>query len=160
MKRIGFLFAINLLVFSAYGQRESQGEKQKPNVEVVSSAEVEWTHLNPARGDAGPQAGNLWGNRTREGKTGFLVKFKDGFSSPPHIHNVSYRGIVLNGMVHNDDENADKMWLPAGSYWTQPAGQPHIAAAEGQYNLAYIEIESGLYWVFLQKRQLTIGKTD
>lgn len=86
--------------------------------------------------------------RPRDGPaTGFLVKFKDGFSSPPHIHNITYRGIVISGQVHNDDPEAAEMWMPAGSYWTQPVGEVHITAAKGENNVAYIEIDSGPYLV-------------
>ncbi|MEL6803598.1 MAG: DUF4437 domain-containing protein, partial [Bacteroidota bacterium] len=41
----------------------------------------------------------------------------------------------------------EKMWMPAGSYWTQPAGEAHITAAQGEENIAYVEIESGPYLV-------------
>ena len=39
------------------------------------------------------------------------------------------------------------MWLPTGSFWTQPAGEAHVTAANGQHNVAYIEINSGPYLV-------------
>ncbi|MEM9420868.1 MAG: DUF4437 domain-containing protein, partial [Planctomycetota bacterium] len=91
-------------------------------VNVLPASEVPWTALNPARGDKSPQAGTIWGDRGAEVPTGFLVKFVDGFSSPPHIHNVTYRGVVIEGLVHNDDPDAANMWMPPGSYWTQPAG--------------------------------------
>ncbi|GGI71677.1 DUF4437 domain-containing protein [Shewanella gelidii] len=114
---------------------------------VLKPSQVEWQHLNPARGDKAPQAGTLWGNRNGTEATGFLLKPKDGFQSPPHIHNVSYRGIVIQGQIHNDDPNAAEMWMPSGSYWTQPKGHVHITAAKGQDALAYIEIDSGPYLV-------------
>jgi len=114
---------------------------------VVPYAEVEWSPLNPARGDASPRAGALWGDRTGTGPSGFLVQFADGFSSPPHIHNVTYRGVVIRGLVHNDDPDAAEMWMPPGSYWTQPAGEAHVTAADAAVNLAYIEIQDGPYLV-------------
>ena len=119
----------------------------EPNSNVVLRSEVKWEPLNPARGDKSPMAGTLWGDRTSSGPSGFLVQFVDGFSSPPHIHNITYRGVVISGTIHNDDPNANKMWLPKGSFWTQPAGGVHITAAEGSNNLAYIEIEEGPYLV-------------
>ncbi|MEQ8628618.1 DUF4437 domain-containing protein [Ekhidna sp.] len=119
----------------------------KSSKELVLASDIEWTPLNPARGDNSPKAGNIWGDRTKEGATGFLVQFKKGFSSPPHIHNVTYRGIVLNGKVHNDDPEAANLWMPAGSYWTQPAGEAHITSADGDFNMAYIEIQDGPYLV-------------
>lgn len=58
---------------------------------VLGFDELSWQALNPLRGDKSPQAATLWGDRNGLAPTGFLVRFVDGFSSPPHIHNVSYR---------------------------------------------------------------------
>jgi hypothetical protein len=55
--------------------------------------------------------------------------------------------VVIHGELHNDDPDAALMWMPAGSYWTQPAGEVHITAAQGPEILAYIEIEDGPYLV-------------
>lgn len=151
MRTILVLLLTSVLISCENTQVESDNLTQEsivePTNELVLQSEIKWAPLNPARGDKGPKAANLWGDRTSSGPSGFLVQFLEGFSSPPHIHNVSYRGLVINGLLHNDDPNADKMWLPAGSYWTQPLGQVHITAANGSNNLAYIEIEDGPYLV-------------
>ncbi|MHC4379329.1 MAG: DUF4437 domain-containing protein [Planctomycetota bacterium] len=115
--------------------------------QVLLASEVEWGQLNPARGAASPQAGTLFGDRAGSEATGFLFKPKDGFRSPPHIHNVSYRGVVIRGIVHNDDPDAEDLWMPKGSFWTQPQGEIHITAAQGEDTLAYIEIDRGPYLV-------------
>ena len=115
--------------------------------DIVPVSAVEWGPLNPARGDASPRAGTLWGDRTSAGESGFLVQFKEGFSSPPHIHNVTYRGVVIEGVIHNDDPGAADMWLPAGSFWTQPAGEAHVTSAGDAFNMAYVEIDDGPYLV-------------
>ncbi len=133
------------LAIIAFGIASISNSQDKTEVLLVS--DVNWTPLNPARGKLGPKAGNLWGDRTGVGPAGFLVKFVDGFSSPPHIHNVTYRGIVISGLVHNDDPNAAKAWMSPGSYWAQAAGEVHITAAKGSNNIAYIEIENSPYLV-------------
>lgn len=115
--------------------------------DLVLTSEVQWDQLNPARGAESPQAGTLWGNRSGIVPTGFLFKPVDGFESPPHIHNVTYRGVVIRGLVHNDDPDAEPMWMPAQSFWTQPKGSVHITAATGTDTLAYIEIDQGPYLV-------------
>lgn len=115
--------------------------------ELVTASEVEWQHLNPARGDKSPGAGTLWGDRNGSQATGYLLRPTDGFQSPPHIHNVSYRGVVISGVIHNDDPDAARMWMPRGSFWTQPKGEVHITAAQGNNTLAYIEIDEGPYLV-------------
>lgn len=117
------------------------------SAEVVLASEVEWEQLNPARGDASPKAGTLWGDRKGTVPTGFLAKFVDGFSSPPHIHPVTYRAVVISGNIHNDDPDAAKMWMPSGSFWTQPKGEVHITAAKGSNNIALVEIDKAPYLV-------------
>ncbi len=119
------------------------GAAAEETTTVVLSSDVEWEQLNPLRGDKSPKAGTLWGDRTGPGPAGFLLKPVDGFRSPPHIHNVAYRGVVISGLLHNDDPDAEDMWMPAGSFWTQPAGEVHITAAKGNNSIAYIEVEDG-----------------
>ena len=57
--------------------------------EIVLSSEVELQPLNPARGDASPRAGVLWGDIRKDVPSGALIVFAEGFSSPPHIHNIT-----------------------------------------------------------------------
>lgn len=119
----------------------------KTTNKVILSSEIVWEKLNPARGNKSPQAGTIWGDRNGGVATGFLAKFVDGFSSPEHIHNVTYRAVVIKGLIHNDDANAENMWMPKGSFWTQPAGEKHITSAKGKENIAYVEIDHGPYLV-------------
>ena len=130
----------------------------EPTYKIILASEVEFTHLNPKRGDLSPKAGTLWGDRKGTEPTGFLLKPSDGFASPPHIHNVSYRGIVISGLIHNDDPNAADMWLPTGSFWTQPQGEVHITAAKGSNVLAYVEIEEGPYLVLSEEKHYDNGE--
>ena len=126
---------------------ESREALPEPTNRVMLSSEIKWEKLNPARGDKSPQAGTIWGDRKGEVATGFLAKFVDGFSSPPHIHNVTYRAVVISGLVHNDDAAAEPMWMPPGSFWTQPAGEAHITSAKGEETIALVEIDQGPYLV-------------
>lgn len=128
------------------------------NVKIILNSDVEWTHLNPKRGDLAPKAGTLWGDRNGTEPTGFLLKPPSDFESPPHIHNISYRGVVIQGVIHNDDPKAAEMWMPPGSFWTQPKGEVHITAAEGSGSLAYIEIEKGPYLVLPEKEHFDSGE--
>ncbi|WP_421863410.1 DUF4437 domain-containing protein [Marinobacter adhaerens] len=127
-------------------------------VKVMSADEVQWGYLNPLRGVLSPGAADLWGDRTTDSATGMLVRFKKGFESPPHIHNITYRGVVIDGMMHNDDPTAAKMWMPPGSFWTQPAGEDHTTAADGETNLIYLEIDSGPYLVKPSDEQFDNGE--
>jgi len=128
------------------------------NNKIILTSQVKWEKLNPARGDKSPQAGTLWGDRKGTVPTGFLAKFVDGFSSPPHIHNATYRAVVISGLIHNDDPDAADMWMPAGSFWTQPKGEVHITAARGATNIALVEIDKGPYLVLPVKEAFDSGE--
>jgi quercetin dioxygenase-like cupin family protein len=141
------LFALALVAGIFAKAQTATTDNIKSVNEVVTADAVEWGWLNPLRGDKSPAAGKLWGDRTKNEPAGFLVKFNKGFSSPPHIHNITYRGVVIKGLLHNDDEQAEKQWLPAGSYWQQPAGEAHITAADGEENMAFLDIQEGPYLV-------------
>lgn len=142
-RHISLILAFIAAVTSVASTRAQDGSAKTT---VLLASDVDWQQLNPARGDKSPQAATLWGDRNGTVATGFLVKFVDGFSSPPHIHNVTYRGVVIRGLVHNDDPQAKPMWMPKGSFWTQPAGEPHITSAMGS-TIAFIEIDKGPYLV-------------
>jgi hypothetical protein len=126
--------------------------------EIVLTSEVEWEQLNPARGEKSPQAGTLWGDREGTVPTGFLARFVDGFSLPPHTHSVTYRAVVISGGIHNDDPDAAEMWMPAGSFWTQPKGEVHITAARGDTNVALVEIDRGPYHVLPAEEAFDSGE--
>ncbi|MEG3639205.1 DUF4437 domain-containing protein [Magnetococcus sp. PR-3] len=159
MKSLKSLMLAGVLTASfTFLQTPAMGFAAELNSNLLLRSQVDWEQLNPARGDKSPQAGTLWGDRKGTVPTGFLVKFVDGFASPSHIHNVSYRGVVISGLIHNDDPKAADMWMPQGSFWTQPKGESHITAAKGRTNVAYIEIEEGPYLVHPAKQAFDSGE--
>lgn len=147
-----------MLIASAATLAIADTHKAGSLVKVISADEVRWGYLNPLRGALSPGAADLWGDRTSGRATGMLVRFKKGFESPPHIHNITYRGVVIEGRMHNDDPTAAKMWMPPGSFWTQPAGEDHTTAADGETNLIYLEIDSGPYLVKPSDEQFDSGE--
>ncbi|MEM8695927.1 MAG: DUF4437 domain-containing protein [Pseudomonadota bacterium] len=115
---------------------------------TLTPEDVDYIPLNPARGDAAPQAGVLWGDIRSDTASGTLLRFADGFSSPPHIHNITYRAVVIEGQMHNAAPGAPMNWMGPGSFWVQAAGEDHITAAKpGSPSLAFLEIETGPYLV-------------
>ena len=141
-----------LVVYSKDYRTKSKG------ITIQPVSQVKWEKLNPARGNKSPQAATLWGNRQSEVETAFLAKFVNGFSSPPHIHNVSYRAIVIDGLIHNDDPQAAVMWMPKGSFWTQPAGEAHITSAKAKNNIVLVEIDKGPYLVKPENQKFDNGE--
>ncbi|GAB5561081.1 MAG: DUF4437 domain-containing protein [Synoicihabitans sp.] len=152
------LITLCLVVSCAASPLSANHHKSSAGSTVLSVADVDWEQLNPARGDQSPKAGTLWGDRKGDVATGFLTQFVDGFSSPPHIHNVTYRAVVIRGLIHNDDPDAANMWMPPGSFWTQPKGELHITSARGETNIAYVEIDAGPYLVMPSEQAFDSGE--
>ena len=141
-------FALASLVACESIERLSLSQEQLDSVRVVTPAQVSFVPLNPARGDASPQAGVLWGDIREDVPSGVLLRFAEGFASPPHIHNITYRAVVISGEIHNDDPSAENMWMGPGTFWTQPAGEIHITSARpGLGGTAFLEILEGPYLV-------------
>lgn len=151
MRTLKLLSGLSLFTFlAACGELEPAAytAEQKQSVIVTTADQVSYQPLNPARGDASPQAGVLWGDITKNVPSGMLLKFAEGFSSPPHIHNITYRAVVIDGEIHNDDPDAANMWMGPGTFWTQPAGEVHITSARpGVGGTGFLEILEGPYLV-------------
>lgn len=148
MKLGRFPALVLALVVTVNGSANAAAQTTAPQVEVVLRSELNFVPLNPARGDAAPQAGVLWGDIRKNMPSGVMLRFAAGFSSPPHIHNITYRGVVISGALYNGDETAVKKWMGPGSFWTQPAGEPHITAAgRNSGAIAFLEILEGPYLV-------------
>ncbi len=146
MRRSIATLAATLVAVAGLGTAQAAASG-RPENKLVKRSDVEFIPLNPARGELGPKAGKLWGDIRADVPSGVLVKFVDGFESPPHIHNITYRAVVISGAVHNDDPAAEKMWMEPGSFWTQPPGENHITAAKGENSMIFLEILSGPYLV-------------
>lgn len=148
IKLLSGLSLLTLMSACSDGGSVLYTDEQAQSVIVMTADQVSYQLLNPARGDASPQAGVLWGDITKDVPSGMLLKFAEGFSSPPHIHNITYRAIVIDGEIHNDDPDAANMWTGPGTFWTQPAREIHITSARpGVGGTGFLEILEGPYLV-------------
>ena len=73
MKYLPLCFGIILCLPVSVNAQASSDGTESDGTEVVLTSEIQWEQLNPARGDASPQAANIWGDRKQPGETGFLV---------------------------------------------------------------------------------------
>lgn len=89
MKKIFGVLALVSFIFSCQEKQTTQVisevEIENPTNQIGLSKDLEFIPLNPERGDKAPQAGAIYGNIRENVATGYIGKFKDGFSSPPHI---------------------------------------------------------------------------
>ena len=105
----------------------TQGESLKPA--RIAPDEIVWSP-NPL----GFQLSKIAGDPTKAGMYSNRVRFPAGLRIQPHSHPDERIVIVLSGTVYfGYGEQFDEVGmkaLPAGSVWTEPAGQPHFAWAK------------------------------
>ena len=70
---------------------------------------------------AGPAFGN-----PQMGPHSTFVKLPAGFHGEVHTHTNDYYGVVISGVVINKVPDGKDVALPAGSYWYQKGGEPHV----------------------------------
>lgn len=154
--KLGALGVGALALGASNANAAEKAKKMKFNtakITIVKREDIKWNYLNPARGNKSPGAGNLWGDFREARATGYILKPKDGFKSPPHIHNVDYKAVIIEGKFHNGTAGEKEMWMGNGGYWTQPKGLVHETfAKDGKDRLALIEIEEGPYEVLAPKQ--------
>jgi hypothetical protein len=62
-----------------------------------------------------------------EGPHGTFVKLPAGYSTPLHRHSGGYYGVVIQGVVANEqNDDAKNRPLGPGSYWFQMGGEDHV----------------------------------
>lgn len=64
---------------------------------------------------------------------------------------------MIEGKVHNDDPAAGELWMPPGSFWTQPKGELHVTSSKGA-SMALVEIDMGPYLVLPREEAFDSGE--
>jgi quercetin dioxygenase-like cupin family protein len=125
-KTTGRMLGIAALVLGGFGVRAAVA-KGPATITTMPFADAKWTNL---MGDGGPSMAPLWGDPTKSGESGFLLKLPAGFVSPAHSHSHDYWAVTVSGkMSHWQDTQTEKdaVPLPVGSYVMMPAKLKHIS---------------------------------
>jgi quercetin dioxygenase-like cupin family protein len=127
------LLGVSLLAFTSFAQDTFKAVQLAPD-------ELVWQD-----GAGGTQRATLAGSPTAPGLYAYRARFRAGFRNEPHSHPDDRIITVLAGtlrMGYGDrfDEGAMRV-LPAGSVWTEPAGQTHyVRADEGEVVIQVVGI--------------------
>lgn len=70
---------------------------------------------------AAPGHGDL-----QHGAHSTIIKMPAGFVSRVHTHTGEYWAVVISGVGVNGTPGSTDVPLPAGSYWSQKGGEPHV----------------------------------
>jgi quercetin dioxygenase-like cupin family protein len=68
----------------------------------------------------------VFGDVTKKGPIGYLLKIPAGSSSPAHMHSSDDYAVVLKGGMTNHAPGGEAKVLAPGSTWFQPAKVAHV----------------------------------
>ena len=113
----------------------AQAEKEKTEAKTYLPGDVVWTD-GPAAIPPGAKRAILEGDPGKEGYYTQRLKFPEGYKIAPHTHPQGEHVTVLSGslnmgMGEKFDQSAGQT-LPAGSYFTMPAGMQHFVWTTGE----------------------------
>ena len=112
------------------GTAAATGATDLGGYKLVKPADLEWGPTNPS--GPGPEIAVVHGDPMAGGVSAFFLRVAPKGEAGIHTHTSGYRAVLVSG--------AHKHWLPGekdvkaltpGSYWFQPAGQPHGDTCEG-----------------------------
>ncbi len=107
---------------------------------MVTPDQVDYQPLNPARGDASPQAGTLWGDLDDGGLSASFVKLPAGHTSDLSVESDRLRAVIVDGaLIHSVAGLETQSELGAGGFFESDAGVPHALACHPESDcLVYV----------------------
>lgn len=94
------------------------------------SADTIWP-ADAIKWEPGPMAGvhvaKLWGDWTKGGPYGVLVKFDAGLMNPLHKHTHTLKIVVISGTFVHQPAGGTETRLGPGSYLVQAGGRNHVS---------------------------------
>ncbi len=101
----------------------AQGAKAMKKDVVKSAESMKWVD-GPMKG---VHVSNLWGDMTKGGSYGAMIKFDAGMMHPMHSHTQNLRIIVISGTFVHHPEGGAEARLSPGSYLVQMGGEKHVS---------------------------------
>lgn len=133
-----------LSVMAAFLITTASAGTQKQESKLID--ELEWI-----KGGEGLYFALSWGDWTKEGDYGMLVKIEAGVELPRHRHTHDYRGMTIQGnWVHSYGKGEDKL-LPPGSSVFQAGEENHGDRCEGTVDCLILIHQHGPRDFFLEE---------
>ncbi|MBL8861528.1 MAG: cupin domain-containing protein [Planctomycetes bacterium] len=119
--------------------------------QLVAVHELEW---RPLPGIAGAEQARLVGDPF-QGSHRAYFRYPVGLASPLHAHTHGDRGVVVSGTLSLAVDGAPAKRLGPGSFFSIPAGVPHVTRVEGSEPCVFFMEREGPFDVVLVEAATT-----
>jgi len=89
---------------------------------------------------AAPAFGDL-----AHGPQATFIKMPAGYVSPVHTHSEDYWAVVVSGVMVNKKPDGPDVSLPAGSYYFQKGGEPHVTKCVSPDGCVFFVSQNGKF---------------
>lgn len=89
---------------------------------------------------AAPAYGDL-----AHGPHGTFIRMPAGYVSKIHTHSEDYWAVVVSGVMVNKRPDEDDVLLPAGSYYFQKGGEPHVTKCVSTNGCVFFVSQNGKF---------------
>ena len=120
------LSATILLMATALFINTASAHSTEPSIDTKHIDQLEWV-----KGADGLYFALSWGDWTKPGDYGMIVKIEAGVVLPRHSHTYDYHGMTIQGNWVHSYEKGDERLLPSGSYAFQKGKEDHGDRCEG-----------------------------
>ena len=145
MKRTLWMFGAAAAAFLFLAEPVRAGEEAKAKgakADVIWPAEaIKWED-GPAKGT---HIAKLWGDMTKGGAYGALLKFDAGVMHPLHWHTQDLKLVVLSGTFIHHPEGGTETKLGPGSYLLQTGGKKHVSGSGSDGPCEFFMTSSGKF---------------
>lgn len=102
--------------------------------------------------EGGPEYVKVIGDPKTEGPASFLVKSRAGRIGSLHAHTATYRAVVIQGTVVNNQAVQNvPIPLGPGSHWIQPGGARHTTSCVSDVDcISYVQFEDTFDAIFAE----------
>ena len=111
------------LALSAPAYAAGAKKAAKPANVVWPAADIKWED-GPA---PGTHVAKLWGDYTKGGPYGILIKFDAGVMHDLHKHTQTLKTVIISGTFVFTPEGGTESKLGPGSYLVQKGGMKHVS---------------------------------
>jgi hypothetical protein len=131
-----------LVLFGVAGLSYAAGAAKGKAPVNLAAADIVWEDYG---GGAPLKVAKLWGDRTKGGEYGMLLKLPAGFEAGSHAHTHDYHAVNVQGTwVHtNDGDTTMPKDMAPGSYVMQPGKAFHNDICKGKVDCILFITQKG-----------------
>lgn len=141
------LTAVTILLLAVGVTAATKGKSGAKDV-IMPPDSIKW--------EAGPIPGThvakLWGDWTKGGPYGVLVKFEAGTMNPLHKHTQSLKIVVLSGTFIHQPEGGTETRIGPGGYLLQAGGKYHVSGCAAGAECEFFLTSADKFDLFEKKK--------